>query len=201
VSGNEIKSSTLTHNIYVFSELTNNVSGGSLVGNSFKDAALAKASGNNLAFGPDGYSYAFDVIEANQGINTKQTGTPVFSGSTVAGAGTYSTQLGTYTRVNKDDIVFDIDATWTGHTGTGGMVCSLPTDIKNTSLGGVRTTAPAITQNIALTNTKWPTAMMGAPAGNITFYEYQSAGGVGLVTMSAAGTVWLSGRYAYRNLV
>jgi hypothetical protein len=51
--------------------------------------------------------------------------TPVVSGLTTAGTATYSTQTGSYTR-NGNLVNIDITVAWSGHTGTGAMVISLP---------------------------------------------------------------------------
>jgi hypothetical protein len=54
------------------------------------------------------------------------TFTPVVAGSSTAGAGTYSTQAGTYTRIGNR-VFFDIALTWSAHTGTGNLlVTGLP---------------------------------------------------------------------------
>ena len=57
--------------------------------------------------------------------------TPTVSGSTVAGAGTYTTQLGRYTKVGK--LVFiETNIVWTAHTGTGNLLLtSLPFTVRN----------------------------------------------------------------------
>jgi hypothetical protein len=56
-------------------------------------------------------------------------------------------------------------------------------------------------ENIALTNTKWPAALLGTNTGNVILYEFQGGGAATLVGMSAAGTVLLTGLYNYRVLV
>jgi hypothetical protein len=51
--------------------------------------------------------------------------TPVVSGATTAGAGTYTSQTGKYTRFGTL-VFFKLQVTQTAHTGTGGMRISLP---------------------------------------------------------------------------
>lgn len=46
--------------------------------------------------------------------------TPVVAGLTTAGAGTYSTQTGRYTKIGNI-VCYAITLTWTAHTGTGNM--------------------------------------------------------------------------------
>lgn len=57
--------------------------------------------------------------------------TPVITGSTVAGVGTYTTQTGFYTRIGN--LVFlSGTVTWTAHTGTGNMTLTgLPFTSRN----------------------------------------------------------------------
>lgn len=57
--------------------------------------------------------------------------TPVITGSTVAGVGTYTTQTGFYTRIGN--LVFlSGTVTWTAHTGTGNMtITGLPFTSRN----------------------------------------------------------------------
>lgn len=57
--------------------------------------------------------------------------TPTISGSTTAGVGTYTTQVGRYTKIGK--LVFiETNLTWTAHTGTGNMLLTaLPFTVRN----------------------------------------------------------------------
>ncbi len=49
------------------------------------------------------------------------TFTPVLEGLTSAGVGTYTTQLGNYTRIGNM-VTASVNLTWTAHTGTGDMI-------------------------------------------------------------------------------
>lgn len=51
------------------------------------------------------------------------TFTPVLEGTTSAGVGTYTTQLGAFTRIGNR-VFFTINLAWTAHTGTGDMLVS-----------------------------------------------------------------------------
>jgi len=62
---------------------------------------------------------------------TEGTWTPVISGSTVAGAGTYTVQNGRYTRI-ANLVFLSGSVTWTAHTGTGNMLLTnLPFTSRN----------------------------------------------------------------------
>lgn len=59
--------------------------------------------------------------------------TPTISGTTVAGAGTYTTQFGRYTQIGKM-IFITAEIVWTAHTGTGNMLLTnLPFTVRNTT--------------------------------------------------------------------
>lgn len=53
----------------------------------------------------------------------EQSFTPVISGSTSAGVGTYTSRSGTYT-VTNNIVYFQIECTWSAHTGTGDILIS-----------------------------------------------------------------------------
>lgn len=59
--------------------------------------------------------------------------TPVIKGSTAAGTGTYTGQVGKYTRIGNI-VWLSFALTWTAHTGTGNMrMASLPVTPDNTA--------------------------------------------------------------------
>jgi hypothetical protein len=82
------------------------------------------------------------------------TWTPVLIGATTAGVGTYTSQVGYYTKIGNI-VRFALNLWWTAHTGTGGMRVSLPftpqsgTDYSVHPAVGVDLTIPA---NMALTS-------------------------------------------------
>jgi len=201
ITGNHVYSTGLTHNLYVFEDVSAGVSACSLLSNSFADNTISKFNGNHPAYGPDAYSFAFNAISANDGINIIRTWTPVVSGSSTPGSATYSTQIGMWTRVDKDHVEIEISLSWSGHTGTGGLTINLPTASQYPASGGNVNTASFHMEGIPITNTKWPSALIGTNNDNITFYEYQGGGGPGLIPISASGTIYLTGKYRYRVLV
>lgn len=59
-------------------------------------------------------------------LTNEGTFTPTIVGTTTAGAGTYSIQTGTYTKIGRA-VIFQIYLEWSAHTGTGNMnVAGLP---------------------------------------------------------------------------
>lgn len=135
-----------------------------------------------------------DSITINGGTLLNQyvegTFTPVVSGNTTAGVGTYTAQVGTYQRIGNR-VHFQLRVTWTAHTGTGVLLVSLPF------------TANAAANNYA------PLAVYfdGTDAAG-QFIAYVPAGGsqavitghvsgTGLVSVNvrAAGDLMISGNY------
>ena len=201
VSDNKVQTSNLTHNLYVFEDISAGVANCNLIGNTFSDPTLSKFSGNDFAYTPDGYSSAFDQISQNSGINTRQSWVPVVSGTTSAGTATYSVQSGTYTRIDKNTVQVNLQVTWTNHTGTGGISISLPTSSQTPATGGLSQIGSVVLENIPLTNTKWPAAVLGTNLDSVILYEFQSSGAALYLSISASGTVSLTGAYNYRNLI
>jgi hypothetical protein len=82
---------------------------------------LGRSSAGNLAAKP-----ITDAGFANlQNAVGQTTYTPVISGGTTAGVGTYTTQTGKYYRIGTI-CFFKATVTWTAHTGTGTIRISLP---------------------------------------------------------------------------
>lgn len=85
-----------------------------------------------------GIQFNGDTAAANA-LNDYEEGnwTPVIAGSTVAGTGTYTAQLGTYVKVGK--LVFiSCTLVWTAHTGTGSMlVTGMPFAASSTKVSGL----------------------------------------------------------------
>jgi parallel beta-helix repeat protein len=190
IQNNSVYSSAVTHNLFVFSQVLAGVRTVSLLGNTFSDLTAGKVSGTFA--GADTFSTCFSKLEGNSTINDFGTWSPQVYGSTVGGAASYSVQSGTFARVSKEYVDFEAAVAWTGHTGTGGITLDLP---KAPFVGGVLSPVDIVLENIALTNTSWPAALIGAGNQKLNFYQYTSATGVSLLGMSAAGTIYVSGRY------
>lgn len=85
-------------------------------------------STGNLIIGTSGKGVDFS---ATAGAGTSElladyeegTWTPVVIGTTIAGTGTYGTQVGTYTKTGRA-VSFTLTLAWSAHTGTGSMYIS-----------------------------------------------------------------------------
>ena len=118
--------------------------------------------------------------------------TPVVIGTSSAGSATYATQTGKYTKIG-DRVLFDINISWSGHTGTGSLRVSglpyLPAAIFNSCAIGTF-------NDIALTASTIAAASVRDNAQEIEFKEIVVGGGTsGLVAMDAAGSMRVSGTY------
>lgn len=81
-----------------------------------------------------GVQFGNDTAAANA-LNDYEEGTftPTIFGATTAGSGTYTTQVGRYTKIG-DRVFYNGRVTWTAHTGSGAMgVAGLPFTSANVS--------------------------------------------------------------------
>jgi hypothetical protein len=123
------------------------------------------------------------------------TWTPTIKGSSTAGAGTYSVQIGTYTKVGRV-VHFQGRLTWSAHTGTGDMqIAALPF----TSLSTSNSNSPCIfgyVNNTSLTASNILTAFVFPGTNDIGLYQYPSGGGAaGSVVVDTAADIIFSGTY------
>lgn len=138
------------------------------------------------------YTKAFAGYPNGAKVFYAETGTwqPTVAGSVVPGTCTYTTQAGQYTQVGNM-VFFETTVTWSGHTGTGGITVSLPVA---PVLSVPNVTVAANTEGVAVTAGKYVGARIYPNNGMINLFEF-SSGAISLLTMSAAGTVSVSGQY------
>ena len=121
------------------------------------------------------------------------TFTPTIAGITSAGVGTYTTQIGTYTKVGNR-VSITIYLIWSAHTGTGNMQISGLPFVSKTTTGYA--TFSLYVSNIALTAGHVVQTAMGDGSTNIPIYSYATGGGASTsVALDTAGTILLSGTY------
>jgi hypothetical protein len=113
--------------------------------------------------------------------------TPVITGSTSAGTGTYTAQQGLYTKIGNR-VVIQITITWTAHTGTGNLLVT-----------GLPFTAAAdcalALSNDALTYTSTPTAIVQGASTQIALLQSASNAARANIAIEAAANLQLSGVY------
>ena len=151
-------------------------------------------SSKNLAF-PSGQGIDFS---ATAGTGTSElfddyeegTWTPVISGSTSSGTGTYSIQLGTYTKVGNL-VYVTMFLSWSAHTGTGnGVIEGLPFISASYNTISIRPNGYALTAGGIMTG------FLGSGVSVIELEEYPSGGGaLSSLALDAGAALILSASY------
>jgi len=120
---------------------------------------------------------------------------PTIIGTSVAGTGTYSAQLGRATKIGNR-VFFDIKLLWTAHTGTGNMqIDGLPYASSSADIqSGVSIGAFS---GIALTASNVPLLYVnGSSATTISIVQTPVGGGsFSNVTLDTAGLIYCTGSY------
>jgi len=121
--------------------------------------------------------------------------TPVIEGQTTAGTGTYSIQVGRYTKIGNL-VTVQIHLNWTAHTGTGNiLIANLPFTSSGVGnlVGGV---SIGYIDNLALSAGNIPLAYVLNANTRIQLAQTPTGGGaVGLVPMDTSATIVITGTY------
>lgn len=163
-------------------------------------ATAVTATTGNFVVGTSGQGIDFSATPGtgtSELLNDYEEGTfsPTIRGATSAGVGTYTTQVGQYTKVGRTVTCTGL-LEWTAHTGTGPLqLGNLPFTVKN--VAGGDTLFAAIIGDISLTALNLCTG--GYLFANDTkgyFLQAPSGGGaLAVIPMDTAGTVFFSATY------
>ena len=137
------------------------------------------------------------AISASSDANTlddyeEGTWTPVISGTSTAGTGTYTVQNGAYVKIGKM-VQYQVYVILTAHTGTGDI-----------AIGGLPFTASAsyyppaaiYVNNLALTAGNYPQIAVSTASTNFLFRQVPTGGGAAAaIPMDTAFDILLSGTY------
>ena len=116
---------------------------------------------------------------------------PVVSGGTTAGVGTYAARLGFYTKLGKL-VHFQIEVTWSAHTGTGQIYVSLPSTVNSNS---VEFQAVSVASGgITFAAGEQPVALIFRAGSRVQIYGL-NAGARAPLTLPASGALYISGSY------
>lgn len=153
-----------------------------------RTSVMLSSNSNSLVDFPAG---AKAVFITNPAINTpilaSGTFTPVLEGMTTAGAGTYTTQTGTYTRVGNL-VLFTVNLAWSAHTGTGPMLISgLP--FPSTQLA----TCPLSFSTLTFTGI--PVGKISASSSTVELVYAASGGAVAGIAIDTTASFTFSGVY------
>jgi hypothetical protein len=121
------------------------------------------------------------------------TFTPVIAGQATAGAGTYTSQVGRYTRIGSA-VHFTVYVVWTAHTGTGGMVLQGMPFTSNATAGQYYQFAAAA-GNLAYTATKTLQLLMFNNSTQLVFYEQAAITALTQINVDSAADVVVTGTY------
>jgi hypothetical protein len=145
-----------------------------------------------MASGTGGIQFNGDTAAANALDDYEEgTFTPTIIGTTTAGTGTYSSQVGRYTKIGNR-VYFSVAITWSAHTGTGNMkISGLPFTSVNTASGF---NFLAVGAN-NLTYTSQLTAFVDVNATTASMATFASAGALTSLAIDTAATVYVSGHY------
>ena len=122
------------------------------------------------------------------------TWTPTISGSTSAGTGTYSVQVGRYTKI-CNRVWVDARISWSAHTGTGNLYITGLT-FASANISNYRAVASLYPVNIALTAGYVALAYMEENQQRIYVDQVPTGGGAGTsVPMDTDGTILFSISY------
>jgi len=123
------------------------------------------------------------------------TFTPVITGTTTAGAGTYTIQTGNYVKVGRA-IHISTNIQWTAHTGTGNMTLSGLPFISSSDNNSQSAFVLGYVNNIALIAGNIAMAINNIGTSVISFRQSPSGGGASnYVPMDTNGGFVISGTY------
>jgi len=146
----------------------------------------------------NGVGIAFPATQsASSNANTlddyeEGTWTPVMSGSTTAGTGTYGGQAGAYRKIGSV-VYYSLDMSWTAHTGTGDMILSgLPFTSNSTYCAG----ALRASTGLALSASHYPQVFVNINATTFSWEQFPVGGGFqSNIAMDTSAAIMVTGFY------
>jgi hypothetical protein len=111
------------------------------------------------------------------------------AGTTTAGAGTYTTQNGKYTRVGNV-VTFVLEINQTAHTGTGNMIV---TGLPFTSQSTIDCPVDIRATNLTFSNQL--SAVVPKNTTQINLETFSTGAGVAALAMDTSCNFWISGTY------
>lgn len=148
--------------------------------------------GNDLNGLTNGFGWAANEAAVPMYTNEGTTFTPVLTGATAAGVGTYTAQIGHYTKIGKL-VQFTIEVSWTEHTGTGQLYVNIP-EVTN-ALSPNFQPIPVASSGIGIAAGAQVVALINkTPANRLQIYT-SNAGTLASLAVPASGTLYISGSY------
>jgi hypothetical protein len=179
--------------------VTRQVSVANLTAGRAVSGSSVTATTGNFVVGTSGQGIDFS---ATPGTGTSElladyeegTFTPIIIGATTPGTGTYSIQVGTYTKIGNR-VLFQVYITWSAHTGTGNMrVAGLP--FTSSAATDTLHTMSIWSNELALTASNTLQAYVLRNDTAIVLQQVPvGGGGVSNVAIDTAAGLMLSGHY------
>ena len=204
-AGDLISNVTTTGNAVLFSDTGKTLALGT---NGSSTGRLTVATGGdvtvnagNLVIGTAGKGIDFSADPNPAGMTSELlddyeegTFTPTIIGVTTAGTGTYSAQVGRYTKVGNR-VSYNIYLSWSDHTGTGNMqVSALPFTSANAT--NALNTQTLWANSLALTALNYLQAYINPNTAGIVLQQYPTGGGsASNVPMDTSAAIMVSGTY------
>jgi hypothetical protein len=148
-----------------------------------------------MAAGTGGIQFNGDTAAANALADYEEgTFTPVIEGTTTAGTGTYTSQVGRYTKTGNR-VQYNLVVQWTAHTGTGNLrVAGLP--FTSQSTGNNLHPAALYSSNLTTPANHYPAATVVNNTTTLSVYSIATGGSaLALLAMDTAATLYISGHY------
>lgn len=149
------------------------------------------ASGSGISF-PATQSASTDANTLDD--YEEGTFTPTIEGTTTAGSGTYSVQVGHYTKIGNS-VAFTAILVWSAHTGTGNMnISGLPFTSANVS--NLEHPVASISSNLALTAGNYLQTYIPQNSTQVLLRQVPTGGGALVaIPLDTAATLEVSGHY------
>jgi hypothetical protein len=160
------------------------------------EAARFNSSGN-LVF-PNGQGIDFSASAGGGATSSllddyeEGTWTPVMSGSTTAGVGTYNGQAGNYRKIGSV-VYYSLDLSWTAHTGTGNMNLSGLPFLSNSvyCAAAIRSAS-----GLSYSASNYPQCFPNINATTFSWEQFPVGGGFQSgIPMDTAGAIMVTGFY------
>lgn len=151
-------------------------------------------TGNQLALGTTAASGRTALALGTVATQNYTTGTftPVIAGTTTAGTGTYTSQVGSYTKIG-DRVYFELNVSWTAHTGTGNIQL---TGLPFSSTASTNAPVSILHNNLVVGTGKVLAGVVAIGTSNITFSAMDPAGTANVaIAMDTAASLNISGVY------
>jgi hypothetical protein len=156
----------------------------------FTDNVVIATSGKGIDFSATpgtGTSELFSDYEEG-------TFTPTVVGTTTAGTGTYTSQVGRYTKIGNR-VYFNINLDWSAHTGTGNIQVNGLPFTSNATANAVNTVS-SYNNNYAITALNIMQCFVSTSATSVTIRQIPVGGGsVATVALDTAAQILLAGHY------